>query len=142
MALGWAGLGSVDESERLRRTGLGQGLAMIIKLINSGDPFNAHVRLSIYKAPSAEQPTPEFDPESLLPLVLICAQLVTLIFLLLNALKNHYSLSSKFSFINTAIYICVVLFLVSYSISIAYGGRHGLDLEDRFGANSAASQNK
>lgn len=119
---------------------MGQGLAMIIKLINSGDPLNAHVRLSIYKAtePGAAARATEFDPESLLPLVLISAQLVTLIFLLLNALRNHYSLSSKFGFINSAIYVGVLLFLVSYSIYVAYSGRHGLDLEAQFGPGATA----
>lgn len=115
---------------------MGQGLAMTIKLINSGDPLHAHVRLSIYKPKDSTAPgAAEFDPESLLPLVLVCAQLVTLVFLLLNALHNRYSLSSKFGFINSAIYVCVLLFLVSYSSYIAYSGRHGLDLEAQFGAD-------
>ena len=120
---------------------MGQGLAMIIKLVSSGDPFNAHVRLSIYKAtPPGEEPSYEFDPESLLPLVLICAQLVTLIFLSLNACQNRYSLHFKFAFINSAIYICVVVFLVGYSIASAYGGQQGLDIQGKFGAKVSEDQ--
>jgi len=99
---------------------VGQGLAMTIKLARSGNPLESKVRLSIYKPsdpskPQHEQPL-QFDPESLLPLVLICAQLVTLTFLLLNAVKNRYCLHYKYNFINSLIYVCVVIFLIAFSI--------------------------
>merc|ERR1719329_829256 len=52
---------------------IGQGLAMLIKILNSDDPLHAHVRLSIFKADDGTGGAQKIDPESVLPLVLICS---------------------------------------------------------------------
>jgi len=96
---------------------VGMGLANALNIFNSPKPFEATIRLSIYKY-DVEAEKLVFDEQSVLPLVMILAQLAALICLLANAMKNEYNIHFKFNLLNTFMYCVVVIFLVSYSVIV------------------------
>lgn len=96
---------------------VGMGISDLLKLFQSPKPFEAHIRLSIYKVDEAKGEL-VFDPQSLLPLVLVVFQIVTLAILLWNSMKTNYSLQYRDNFTNSAIYVVIVVFLISYGVYI------------------------
>ena len=58
----------------------------------------------------------KFHDAALLPLALICGQIVVLIVLLVCALKENFNIKLNYPMINAVIYIIVTTFLVTFSI--------------------------
>ena len=53
----------------------------------------------------------------MLPLCLLTSQFVVLIMLMLNAIQNKFQVSFKRSMVSTFVYACVIVGLVTYSIT-------------------------
>lgn len=96
---------------------VGMGFTYLFKLLSSKRPFESSIRLSIYKYdPKSKELV--FDPQSMLPLVLVVFQIITLSILYYNSMKSRFNLRSKDNLLNGAIYLIVIIFLVSYGIYI------------------------
>lgn len=98
---------------------MGQGLSSLFTIIGTTHPIGqAYIPYSISTInPADPHGSKIFNKVAVLPLTLLCSQLVILTILMANALMNGFRLNFKYSVIGAAFYLCFTTFLIIYSIA-------------------------
>lgn len=92
---------------------IGLGLSMTLSILKSASPFKTRVIFSLYDIVNGNE---VFNPVAILPLGLLIGQVLVLIIILINGIKNNFHISYRLSLINVAIYMSVIFGLIIYSL--------------------------